>query len=341
MSSWVDLRPRPATSADWRRCQAIAREHGRTFYLASRFLPPARRRGVLAAYAFCRTADDIVDEAPATGMDAAADALERWSAQLAEPSDPVAVAFAATRTRFAVPTEPVLDLLAGIRMDLAPVRFASWSQLREYCYHVAGTVGLIVAPILGCRDLRALDHAANLGIAMQLTNILRDVGEDAQRGRLYLPLDEIESFGCDPEAILAGEAGDRFADLMAFQIARARALYEDAGRGISALTPSGRLTTLAASRLYAGILTEIERLRYDVFRHRAHVSSTRKLGSLPGVAAAFVALSLRPDGGGRHREDGRTGTSAAANPGSEGSEAALAVSARARAPFLPEQQTYG
>jgi phytoene synthase len=276
------------------RCEEIARNHGRTFYLASRCLSPARRRAVLATYAFCRIADDIVDASPATGQDSAAAALARWQGQVERPDDPVAVAFAETRFRYAIPVQPVHDLLAGMRMDLAETRYATWADLRRYCYHVAGTVGLMVAPILGCRDPDALAHAANLGIAMQLTNILRDVGEDAQRGRLYLPLDEVAAFGCDPEAILAGRPGHRFPDLIAFQIDRARALYADARRGYRALAPSGRLTTIAASNLYAGILTEIEALDYDVLRMRAHVSPGRKLCALPGIVATFLRHSLLP-----------------------------------------------
>lgn len=282
-------RPAPA---DWARCAAIARAHGRTFYLASRCLSPAARRAALATYAFCRIADDIVDAAEETGPDAAEAALARWSAQVEQPDDPVAVAFAETRARYGIPVQPVRDLLTGIGMDLTPRRYATWTDLRGYCYHVAGTVGLMVAPILGCRDPRALAHAATLGIAMQLTNILRDVAADARLGRLYLPLDEIAAFGCDPEAILAGCPGERFPDLIAFQIARARALYADAARGVPALGASGRLTTLTASRLYAGILAEIEALDYDVFRARARVSGARKIRALPGIAASFVRLSL-------------------------------------------------
>jgi 15-cis-phytoene synthase len=292
MRSGVDgLNLVPAT-VGWARCEDIARTHGRTFYLASRCLAPAARRAALATYAFCRIADDIVDTAGETGPEFAAAALARWAEEVEHPRDPVALAFAETRARFGVPVQPVYDLLTGIRMDLTPRRYASWPDLREYCYHVAGTVGLMVAPILGSRDPRALTHAANLGIAMQLTNILRDVAEDAALGRLYLPLDEIADFGCEPEAILAGRPSGRFADLIAFQIARARILYADARLGIPMLSPSGRLTTLMASRLYAGILTEIEALGYDVFRQRAHVSSARKVRALPGVAATFVRLSL-------------------------------------------------
>jgi phytoene synthase len=292
MRSGGNLSSIEPTAADWARCAEIAREHGRTFFLASRCLAPARRRAALATYAFCRIADDIVDDAPATGPEAAAVALARWSDQIDYPANPVAIAFAETRARYGIPVQPVRDLLTGIGMDLAPRRYATWTDLRDYCYHVAGTVGLMVAPILGCRDPHALAHAATLGIAMQLTNILRDVAEDARLGRLYLPLDELAAFDCDPEAILAGEPGDRFPDLIAFQIARARALYADAALGIPALGPSGRLTTLMASRLYAGVLAEIEALDHDVFRSRARVSGARKLRALPGIAASFVRLSL-------------------------------------------------
>jgi phytoene synthase len=255
-------------------------------------MPVGRRRGVLATYAYCRIADDIVDEALSLETDDPAEALARWERELDYPSDPVAVAFADTRDRFDVPLQPVRDLITGARMDLNPAPYASWRELRIYCYHVAGTVGLMVAPILGCRDPRALPHAAELGIAMQLTNILRDVAEDAQMGRLYLPLDEIAAFGCDPEAILAGQPGPGFRDLIAFQIDRARSLYAIALKGVPALSPSGRFATLAASRFYAGILDRIEAMDYDVFRDRAYVPSRRKLAALPGVATTVLGMSL-------------------------------------------------
>lgn len=281
--------PRLTVAADaWQACEALTRKHGRTFFLASRFLPPERRRGTLATYAFCRTADDIVDATPVSDPVASAAALDRWEAQLTSPNDPIARAFAWTRAQFSVPLQPAHDLIAGIRMDLAPRQYASWEELRAYCYLVAGTVGLMIAPILGCRDPRALICAAELGIAMQLTNILRDVGEDARLGRLYLPLDEIESFGCDPEGILAGRAGNRFSDLMSFQIDRARQLYASAHQGLGALPPHSRFTTLVASDLYARILSEIEACGYDVFRYRAHVSPGRKLCALPRIAATIV-----------------------------------------------------
>ncbi len=278
--------------SDWIHCEEIARQHGRSFYLASRLLPPARQRGVISTYAYCRVADDIVDRASGEGPTATAEALARWARQLTSPDEPIAVAFAHTRERYGVPMQPVSDLLSGIQMDLTITHYANWEELRRYCYHVAGTVGLMVAPILGCRDSKALRHAGDLGIAMQLTNILRDVAEDAQMGRIYLPVDEIEAFGCDPDAILAGQPGGRFSELMAFQIDRARSLYASALRGVYALSPSGRFTTLAATKLYSGILGEIEALDYDVYRRRAHVPTARKLRSMAGASTDFLRMSM-------------------------------------------------
>ena len=277
---------------DWERCEAIARHHGRTFYFASRCLPRSQRRAVLATYAFCRIADDIVDAADATGRETALTALLAWENQIAHPTDPVAIAFAAARARYAIPSKPVHDLITGIRMDLTKNRYATWDDLRTYCYHVAGTVGLMVAPILGCKDDVALNHAAELGMAMQLTNILRDIGEDARVNRLYLPLDEIEVYGCRPEDIIAGCPGPHFPDLLDYQIARARALYATSREGIPALDTYGRFTTMVASDLYARILTEIEANRYDVFDTRAHCSTKRKVLALPVISARFIGLSL-------------------------------------------------
>ncbi len=282
---------RSVDASDWTCCREIAREHGRSFFLASRALPHARRQGVLATYAYCRVADDIVDRAESTGPEGSAEQLASWQREIASPEHPVAVAFAHTRERYGVPVGPVHDLLEGIRIDLAPPQYATWEVLRRYCHLVAGTVGLMVAPILGCREQGALRFAAELGIAMQLTNILRDVAEDTALGRLYLPLDEIAAFGCDPAAILAGRPGPKFRDLMAFQVTRARSLYADAMRGVPSLAPSGQIATLAASHLYAGILNEFESMDYDVFQGRAYLSSRSKVNALAAAATSYVRIS--------------------------------------------------
>lgn len=279
---------------DWQRCEDIARHHGRTFWFASRCLPRAQRQAVVATYAYCRIADDIVDTADAFGRDEVERSLVAWENQIAHPVHPVAQAFAVARERFGIPEEPIYELIAGVRMDLEARRFDVWEDLSSYCYHVAGTVGLMVAPILGCNSEEAMPHAADLGIAMQLTNILRDVGEDARRGRIYLPLDEIEAFGCTEPAILAGEPEPGFSALMQFQIERARRLYASAQCGIPALDAYGRFTTLVAHDLYARILNEIEANHYDVFGRRAHTSTKRKILSLPQISLRFMQSTLRP-----------------------------------------------
>lgn len=284
---------RVPTEADWQECIDIASTHGRSFYLASRMLTPERRRAVLSAYAYCRIADDIVDRMGEEGTEAAAEALRAWTHELDEPRHPVAVAFAHTRRVYHIPTQPILDLLAGVEMDFSISHYEDWDALHRYCYHVAGTVGLIVAPIFGCEDHRAMEYASDLGIAMQLTNILRDVREDAEMGRLYLPLDEMAAFGVDPADVLAGRPGPGFRDLMAFQVARARSIYDSALMGVPALLPSGRLATLAASHLYAGILDEIEAMDYDVFAGRAYVRNQGKMRSLSRATFRFVRMAPR------------------------------------------------
>lgn len=282
----------PPPRVDWDVCEDVVRRYGRTFYFSSRFLPSDRRRAIYAAYAFFRVADDIVDLAPVAGSAATARALDAWEGQLDAPSHPVAVAFAVARARYGVPVAPARDLVDGMRMDLTPRRYATWEELRVYCYRVAGTVGLIAAPIFGCRDEAALPRAVDLGIAMQLTNILRDVAEDAAMGRLYLPLADLAAFGCDPEAILAGRASGRFAALIAFEIERARALYDSGRIGVPALAPGGQLAALASAHLYGKILHRIEEQGHDVFAGRAYVPTRRKLRAMPTVAAAFVGLYL-------------------------------------------------
>ncbi len=290
-------RPRITTpNPDWKSCRDVVRVHGRTFYFGSQLLTPARRRAIHSAYAYCRIADDIVDRVPSSGVAVAARALDAWEAELDAPSDPVSVAFVAARRQYNIPIQPLHDMLAGLRMDLAPWTYASWEDLRVYCYRVAGTIGLIAAPIFGCQDEASLPKAVDLGIAMQLTNILRDVAEDARMGRLYLPLDDLAAFGCDPDAILAGRSSGDVAGLMRFEIERARALYAASRPGMCALSPAGRLATVAISQLYAKILTRIEEGGYDIFGPRAYVPTARKIQAMPRVAADFVRLSMPAPG---------------------------------------------
>jgi phytoene synthase len=268
-------------------CRQITRVHSKTFYLSSLFLSPAKRRAVWAVYAFCRTADDIVDRvAPARER---LDALDAWERKLLDAyhgraNEPAFVALADAAHRFAIPIEPALDLLRGARMDVTVRRYATFEDVHTYCYLVASTVGLLVMPILGTQSPAATRYGVALGRAMQMTNILRDVGEDARMGRIYLPAEELRRFGCDESAIVAGIVDARFVAMMRFQIERVRTMYREAEPGIALLAPESRYTVRLALSLYRGILDRIERNRYDVFTRRAYVPLGAKLWTALAVA---------------------------------------------------------
>ncbi|HTD33219.1 MAG TPA: squalene/phytoene synthase family protein [Candidatus Elarobacter sp.] len=280
-------RETPDLRACYRTCREITRVHSKTFHLSSLFLAPAKRRAIWAVYAFCRTADDIADrDAPARER---LDALDAWERALREaydgrPPGPVLAAFADAARRFAIPIEPALDLLHGVRIDVTTRRYATFEQLREYCYLVASTVGLLVLPVLGASSPDAARYAVALGRAMQMTNVLRDVGEDARMGRVYLPEEDLLRFGVTREAIVAGLAGERFRALMAFEIARVRAMYREAEPGIALLSRDARYTVRLALTLYRGILARIEANGHDVFTRRAYVPLAAKLRAALTVA---------------------------------------------------------
>ncbi|MBC5799965.1 MAG: squalene/phytoene synthase family protein [Candidatus Eremiobacteraeota bacterium] len=281
----------PALRAAYRTCGELTRAASTTFYLSSLFLPVHKRRAIWAVYAFCRTADDLVDRtAPALERLAAVDALERSlsAAVCGDAADPLFVAYADASQRFGIPLGPALELLRGARMDISVARYATYAALCEYCYLVASTVGLLVAPVLGYAAPVALEYGIVLGRAMQLTNILRDVGEDASLGRIYLPGEDLERFGCVERRLFDGVVDDRFRALMRFQIARVRELYERAHPGVALLDPGSRYTVGLAHRLYGAILDSIEANDYDVFTRRAFVPLERK------IRAAMVLALPRP-----------------------------------------------
>lgn len=290
--------------ASYALCEAITRTHARTFYFASRVLDRQRRLGAYAVYAFCRLADDIVDRAQLgvalSTLRLELEAFRRLISALQqgtpvpEKTYPWFAAFRHTVERFAIPSQLFSELLDGIQMDLEKTRYATFEELYGYCYRVASVVGLIMCHIFGYRSPGALEHAIEMGIAMQLTNILRDVGEDYRRGRIYLPQEELESFGYTEEELARGVVNDAFRALMRFQIGRTRTYYHRAWRGIPMLeSRRGRICTRIMSRLYAGILDEIECQGYDVFRQRAMVPLSRKV--LLGVRAALKYPSWHAD----------------------------------------------
>lgn len=265
-------------------CAQLTRVNSRTFFVASGLLPGAKRRAVRALYAFCRATDDLVDQTPA-GADVDA-LLANWRTRLATTPtayDPVPLAWLSTKARYRIPHGYETQLIEGIIRDLRQNRYATFAELAEYCYGVASTVGLMVMHIIDFDGEAAAAYAVKLGVALQLTNILRDVGVDWQAGRLYLPLEELAQFGLTEADVAAGRVDDRWRAFMRFQIARARALYAEAAPGIALLAAEGRLAIAAAASLYRAILEDIEAHDYDVFSRRAHVSAWGKLRRLPGI----------------------------------------------------------
>jgi phytoene synthase len=288
---------------DAAHCRRIVRTHARTFWLASHFLGPATQRSAFALYAFCRVADDLVDLASAIPTDQVARQLDGYRHQLDEalrgrPDGPVFRELYRTVRLHEVPSSVLHELLDGIASDCTPSRYATWTELERYCEGVASTVGEMCTYVFGVVGgatvrRRALAHARTLGVAMQLTNILRDIGEDARNGRCYLPDEDLERFGLDREAVLAGvDAADaRWRGLMAFEIARARALYASAVPGIALLAPDTQRCASACANGYAGILGAIEANAYDTFRVRARLGARARATLLWNVWRTPLALS--------------------------------------------------
>ncbi len=278
-------------------CHQVIKCASKTFYWGSLLFPAPKRRAVWAVYALFRVIDDLVDEQDVqfagtrrghlAGTSDPRSALAYWRKALtrlytdgAHDNQPVLVAWSDLLTRYSAPIEPVLELMEGMEMDLCQKRYTSFEALYRYCYCVAGTVGILTTSILGYQDPLALHYASELGVAMQLTNILRDVGEDAQRGRIYLPLEEMERFGYREQELLAGVINPAFARLMQFQIERANSYYQQARAGIALLNEDCHLSIYFSSMLYQGILQRIQRNNYDVFTQRASVPLPAKLTTL-------------------------------------------------------------
>jgi phytoene synthase len=265
-------------------CERITRTHSRTFYLASGLLPEGKREAVRALYAFCRVTDNIVDTGNAATREAE---LADWAARVSMTHPPaddlVAVAWANARARYHIPAGYARQLIDGVARDLVQSRYATFCELAEYAYGVASTVGLMAMHIIGFQGEEALPYAVKLGVALQVTNVLRDVGEDWRAGRLYLPADELAEFGLTESDVAAGRVDDRWRRFMKFQIARNRQLYAESMPGIALLNRDGRFAIAAAASLYEAILTQIERNDYDVFNRRASVSTLGKMRRLPGI----------------------------------------------------------
>lgn len=269
--------------AAYRYCEELTASHSRSFYLSSRLLPEDKRRAVRALYAFCRVTDDVVDR-PQGDVKVA---LEKWRERALShnppDSDPVAIAWADTRIRYRIPQRYAEQLLNGVARDLSQTRYETFDELAAYSYGVASTVGLMSMHITGFSDRAAIPYAVKLGVALQVTNILRDVAEDWRNGRIYLPMQEMRDYGLDESDLVAAQVTDRWRSFMRFQIARNRELYAEAWPGIGLLHPEGRVAIGAAAGLYRAILNDIEAHDYDVFNRRAYVGSWGKVSRLPMI----------------------------------------------------------
>jgi len=272
-------------------CETVTKTHAKSFYFAAKFLPKEKQRAVYPIYAFCRHVDDEIDETGEGNQLQAIRAVENWKSGLQkiyagtmdDGQNLVLFAWEDLLKTYKIPKNLPLELMQGVLMDTQIRRYETFAELYVYCYRVASTVGLMSSEILGYADDKALEYAEAMGIAMQLTNILRDVKEDAAIGRIYLPQEDLKKFDVSEEQISAGEMSENFIRLMRFQIARARDFYRTGEKGIALLEKDSRFTVLLASRIYSRILDEIERQNYDVFSRRASTTFSQKIFSLPKI----------------------------------------------------------
>ncbi len=274
-------------------CRAITRHHAKTFYMATRFLPNHKQRGIFAIYSLCRYIDDLVDEAEdllekrELTKDDIRLKLESWKKKLRDTYDgkdhdnDILIAFSDVLRRYHIPIEMPFELMEGVCMDLFKNRFETFEELYDYSFKVASIVGLMTSQVFGYQSKEALGYAVDLGIAMQLTNILRDVGEDLQRNRIYLPQEDLARFNVSEEELFNYQRTENVMDLLDFQIQRTRRYYRRSDEGIGLLSSDSRLPVYLARQNYGRILNKIEKNNYDVFNKRAYLNATEKLSILP------------------------------------------------------------
>lgn len=261
-------------------CQHKAAASGSSFYYSFLFLPAERRRAITALYAFCREVDDVVDEC--TDAQLARTTLAWWRSEVGnlfsgKPQHPVTRALAPHVAAFGLTAGRLNEIIAGVEMDLSQRRYADFAGLERYCYLVAGVVGLLAAGIFGYRDPRTLEYAKTLGTAFQLTNIIRDVGEDARRNRIYLPMEDLERFGVTAAGIREGKYDGSFVRLMQFQAARANSFYDKALQMLPSQDRRAQRPGLVMAAIYRQLLAEIERDGFHVLEGRTSLTPLRKL----------------------------------------------------------------
>jgi 15-cis-phytoene synthase len=292
----------PELRASYSECKRLNSLHGKTYYLATLLLPPGKRPYVHALYGFARYADEIVDDLASTLTSKEKElALSTWSAQIlkdlanGESNDHVGAALVDTVQRFNIPIEHFEAFLRSMAMDISVTRYERYEDLLEYVYGSAAVIGLEMVPILGPLSDDAYPAAEKLGIAFQLANFIRDVGEDLDRGRIYLPLDELKSFNVDEEMLKERVITSEIKEALKFNIARVRQLQREAAPGIKLLAPESRACIEAASELYCGIVDEVEKIDYQIFTKRAKTSTARRLSvALPAFTRALAARRALP-----------------------------------------------
>ncbi len=261
-------------------CQDKAAKSGSSFYYSFLFLPAERRQAITALYAFCREVDDVVDECHDLSL--AQTKLEWWRQEVAriydgQPTHPVGLALQDVLKGFDLPREQVLEIIDGMAMDLQQTRYLDFKGLQLYCYRVASVVGLLAAEIFGYSDRATLKYAHDLGMAFQLTNIIRDVGEDARRGRIYLPIEDLQRFNVPAAEILEARYSDNFRALMEFQAERARQFYTQAFAHLPAIDRKSQRPGLVMAAIYRTLLEEIARDGFHVLDRRTSLTPIRKL----------------------------------------------------------------
>ena len=284
----------------YQECKRLNSLHGKTYYLATLLLPKGKRPYVHALYGFARYADEIVDDLASTlSPQEKADALRSWSTGVLEDlkkgtsTDHIGRALVDTARKFDIPHQHFVDFLHSMEMDLTVTQYQSYEALLEYVYGSAAVIGLEMVPILGYSDQRAFEAAKKLGIAFQLANFIRDVSEDLDRGRVYLPLDELARFGVDRVMLERRVLTPQIVEALKFQIARVRSLQDEADIGIAYLDKTSRPCIRAASELYCGIVDEVEAIGYDVFKKRAKTSTARRARVAGAAYLQAIAARIR------------------------------------------------
>jgi phytoene synthase len=271
-------------SAGFQKAREITKQYAKTFYFASHFLDKEKRDASYALYALCRISDESVDgssnEAGLQKLDQLQKLIDEVYSQC-PLNDSLLYAFRSTVNKYGIPKLYFEELILGMRMDLQKSRYQNFSELYQYCYKVAGVIGLMILKIFGYSQKKAEDYAVSLGIAMQLTNILRDIKEDFSRGRIYLPQVDMREYGINERDLDKTTVSDAFKELMQFQIKRARQYYSESEKGIRMIEDGrARFVALAMKEMYAGILGAIEKNNFDVLTRRAHVTTLGKIAIL-------------------------------------------------------------